>query len=113
MNSFKSFVKTMADKAPEALKPPGAANIPAEQEGTSQEGFICPMCMRGFASPDQLQIHFEGEHGDGGAAAAADVNVDDVRATLDREQALSADLKRQVERLTAQVEQQSLVRSIE
>ena len=108
MNSFKSFVKTMADKAPEALKPPGAANIPAEQEGTSQEGFICPMCMRGFASPDQLQVHFEGDHGDG---AAADVNVDDVRATLDREQALSADLKRQVERLTAQVEQQTQVRT--
>ena len=113
MNSFKSFVKTMADKAPEALKPPGAANIPsADEASTSQEGFICPMCMRGFASPDQLQVHFEGDHGEGEAAASV-VNVDDVRATLDREQALSADLKRQVERLTAQVEQQSLVRSIE
>ena len=28
------------------------------------EGFICPMCMKGFLNPDVLQQHFETEHTD-------------------------------------------------
>ena len=26
------------------------------------EGFICPMCMKGFLDPVELQQHFENEH---------------------------------------------------
>lgn len=31
--------------------------------GEEQEGFICPTCMRGFASPEGLQVHYEEAHG--------------------------------------------------
>ena len=28
------------------------------------QGFLCPMCMKGYSTPTALQIHFEAEHGD-------------------------------------------------
>ncbi|EFO27166.2 hypothetical protein LOAG_01311 [Loa loa] len=29
------------------------------ESGTSSEGFLCPVCMHSFSSPDELQMHFQ------------------------------------------------------
>lgn len=126
MNSFKSFVKTVADKAqaefPSPVKASTGATAAAANE--SAEGFICPMCMRGYADPSDLQSCFErcqserdhADEGGGGANGSQDGTrrgsgmrdgVSGLRATLAEEQAHSAELAKQVERLTMQVSQQS------
>ena len=41
----------------------GAAGGDASDEAQA-EGFICPICMKGFVDPIELQQHFENEHSD-------------------------------------------------
>ena len=39
--------------------------MPDADSGNAQaEGFICPMCMKGFVDPVELQQHFENAHSD-------------------------------------------------
>ena len=108
MNSFKSFVKNIADKAPDFASPSkggvsGASALPED----GAEGFICPICMKGFMNPDDLQIHFERDHGDGEDKSLKH-DVKELQTTLKEEQFYSAELKREVERLSDAVHHKDL-----
>ena len=42
---------------------PGSGASGENASGDAQtEGFICPICMKGFIDPVELQQHFENEH---------------------------------------------------
>ena len=37
---------------------------PQPKNNQEMEGFICPLCMQSFNSPDLVQEHFDSQHND-------------------------------------------------
>ena len=116
--NFKNFVKTIADKvclhfrviwqvfsrfdffqAQSELSP--AKQSSQSNEAEEAEGFICPGCMASFVSPQDLEIHYDREHlnGNGNINNLKD-EVQELVTTLKEEQFHSAELKREVEKLS-------------
>ena len=65
-----NFLKNFAEKAKSVADSP--ARRP-ESNGSpgSQEGFICPLCIASFSTPEALQGHYEQTHtGDGDLASS-------------------------------------------
>jgi len=62
-----NFLKNIADKAKSVADSPvrslGRGSDSDVNDGTSgpgsQEGFICPLCLASFPTPEALQVHFE------------------------------------------------------
>ncbi len=72
------------------------------------EGFICPMCMASFPDPKDLEVHFDREHngGSNGIGVLKD-EVQELQSTLKEEQFYSAELKKEVDRLSNAVQRNS------
>ncbi|KHN82990.1 Early endosome antigen 1 [Toxocara canis] len=98
-----------------------------EEDGNS-EGFLCPLCMRTFTSPEELQTHF-GAHSDNEAEGrrqsensasssfslptdisngfnglntfSAELEVKAIRSSIRDEKRYSSELKKELERLHA------------
>lgn len=74
------------------------------------EGFICPACMMSFASPQDLEVHYDKEHLSGGGndkngnLSHLKEEVEELQTTLKEEQFYSAELKKEVERLSSAVQ---------
>ena len=70
-----NFLKNIADKAKSVADSP-SRTFSRGDEGTSvagagsQEGFICPLCIGSFTSPEALQSHYESSHSEGEADLA-------------------------------------------
>ena len=63
-----NFLKNIADKAKSVADSPvrslgRGSDSDSVNDGTSgpgsQEGFICPLCLASFPTPEALQVHFE------------------------------------------------------
>ena len=120
--NFKNFVKTIADKviclryfkvddffkhsffqAQNELSP--ARQSSQAPEATEAEGFICPGCMASFISPQDLEIHYDREHLNGnGQFNHLKDEVQELVTTLKEEQFHSAELKKEVEKLSTVVQ---------
>ena len=66
---MQTFLFKLIFQASDFSSPVRVASNNASGGGTSSysedapaEGFICPMCMKGFLNPNDLQEHFESEH---------------------------------------------------
>ena len=59
-----NFLKNIADKAKSVADSPSRSfsrgeDSPSAGAGEGQEGFICPLCLASFPSPEALQSHYE------------------------------------------------------
>lgn len=81
-------------------RPSGASS---EEHHVPDEGFICPSCMTGFASAEELQAHYEARHGSEAGLEDLRAEVAKVRSTLNQEKLHSTELKREVDRLSGAV----------
>ncbi|VBB30834.1 unnamed protein product [Acanthocheilonema viteae] len=53
-------LKRQVTQAVNSVTPSEPQHVPLYNESdTSSEGFLCPVCMHSFSSPDELQIHFK------------------------------------------------------
>ena len=76
-----NFLKNIADKAKSVADSPvrslGRGSDSDFNDGTSgpgsQEGFICPLCIASFQTPEALQGHYESSH-TGGEADIAQIS---------------------------------------
>ena len=70
------------------------------------EGFICPGCMASFATPQQLEVHYDREHIENGEnnGHGLQKSVEELQSTLKEEQFHSAELKKEVEKLSHAVQ---------
>ena len=77
-------------------------------EATEVEGFICPACMAVFSSQQDLEIHFQNcPHLNGNGNGQFNHLKDEVQelvTTLKEEQFHSAELKKEVEKLSTVVQ---------
>ena len=68
-----NFLKNTADKAKSVADSP-SRTFSRGDEGpsgpSSQEGFICPLCIGSFSTPEALQHHYEASHSEGEADLA-------------------------------------------
>ena len=68
-----NFLKNIADKAKSVADSP-SRTFSRGDEGPSgpgsQEGFICPLCIGTFSTPEDLQHHYEASHSEGEADLA-------------------------------------------
>ena len=81
-----NFLKNIAEKAKSVADSPtrslgGLGQDSDNDRGAagSQEGFICPLCMSGFQSPEDLQLHFESSHTGGEADIAKHSPINEKR----------------------------------
>lgn len=52
-----------SDKGRESPQPPPSpSNVPHATGDQTAEGFLCPTCMQSFASPEDLQTHYQSFH---------------------------------------------------
>lgn len=66
-----NFLKNIADKAKSVADSPSRTfSGDAGSGARSQEGFICPLCIGSFTSPEALQNHYESSHSGGEADLA-------------------------------------------
>ena len=69
-----NFLKNIADKAKSVADSPSRTFSRGDDGGGagggSQEGFICPLCIGSFTSPEALQSHYESSHSEGEADLA-------------------------------------------
>eukprot|EP00091_Calanus_sinicus_P014350 TRINITY_DN31835_c0_g1_i1.p1 TRINITY_DN31835_c0_g1~~TRINITY_DN31835_c0_g1_i1.p1 ORF type:complete len:168 (-),score=25.07 TRINITY_DN31835_c0_g1_i1:117-620(-) len=56
-----NFLKNFAEKAKSVADSP-VRRVESTTPPGSQEGFICPLCIASFASPESLQSHYEQTH---------------------------------------------------
>ena len=63
-----NFLKNIAEKAKSVADSPtrslgmGDDSGQAGGAGPGQEGFICPLCIASFQTPESLQSHYESSH---------------------------------------------------
>ena len=79
-----NFLKNIADKAKSVADSPSRTFGSSGEAGSSQEGFICPLCIGSFTTPEALQSHYESSHSDGEADLAK------TSPTLDKRSARSS-----------------------
>lgn len=69
-----NFLKNIADKAKSVADSPSRTFSRGEEGSNgaagSQEGFICPLCIGSFSTPEALQSHYESSHSEGEADLA-------------------------------------------
>ena len=70
-----NFLKNIADKAKSVADSPSRTFSRGDEgisggAGGSQEGFICPLCIGSFPTPEALQSHYESSHSEGEADLA-------------------------------------------
>ena len=70
------------------------------------------MCMESFPDPKDLEVHFNREHNGGGNNGNGDLSnlkdeVQELQSTLKEEQFYSAELKKEVDRLSSAVHRTS------
>ena len=82
------------------------STTPSEE---AAEGFICPGCMSSFPTPQDLEVHYDKEHLNGNSSNNGNnlghlkEEVQELQTTLKEEQFYSAELKKEVERLSTAV----------
>ena len=57
-----NFLKNFAEKAKSVTDSPVRRVEDTSSPGSQQEGFICPLCISSFSSPEALQSHYEQSH---------------------------------------------------
>jgi len=57
-----NFLKNFAEKAKSVTDSPVRRVEDSSSPGSQQEGFICPLCISSFTSPEALQSHYEQSH---------------------------------------------------
>jgi len=57
-----NFLKNFAEKAKSVTDSPVRRAEGNSSPGSQQEGFICPLCIASFSSPESLQSHYEQNH---------------------------------------------------
>ena len=84
-----NFLKNIADKAKSVADSPlRTFSRTDESPSGSQEGFICPLCIGSFATPEGLQSHYESSHSGGEADLAKTSPTLDKRSDLHAESEL-------------------------
>ena len=93
-------------KAQNEISPARRSSQTSQIASEEAEGFICPGCMASFSTPQELEVHYEREHiiESNGAEHGIQKSVQEIQSTLKEEQFYSAELKKEVEKLSQAVQ---------